>query len=969
VTSNDSTTADASAQHLLSLTDAAAQRRWLADHLPRLDPSEQDALADALKRQADQLIHSDINRCRQAAGLIHIMAELTGNPLYQALALNAEGNAHVIGLGQHQQGIACYDEAAAIYARHDQVAKQAQSQTGKIWALASQGRYEEAMVTGQWASDILEQHGEWLALAKLTSNLAVLPSRFGKDAEALALFDKARDLYHQLGPEGELPLLRVEINRAIVLRNLGRFEESIAANQDVLEAYDRHGLDQPINVARAQQNLAITYFILGRYNEALALLDKARETFLADGRQRHAMLVELYTSDCLLQLRRFGDVLEKSAQVRQLFTDLGTRYEVAQAILNEASAYVGLKRYDEALASLAEARALFEEEGNQVAMAGVDMQVASVLLAQGQLDRSLKLAQEAVAIFQTHDLPVDRARAQLVAGRAALAAGDYDRARELAGRSLETGERLGLRTLTYQARTSLAALSAELGDPVQGLAYYEQAIEELEHLFGRLMIEYRADFAEDKDNIYEDVVALCLDLDDPQRGLEYCERAKSRALQDMIGQRLNLRIEARHEADKPLVQELLTLRAERDRLYRRWDSGERISQRGEMDELLAERRQVEQDVLDLENQITGLWHRLLIRNADYARDANLWQVRVEPIQPYLEENVALLQYFTIRDHYVVFLVTAGDVRAYRLPATLTQVQKLLQLLWLNLKAVPRSDPGRHDPLTRNAQGLLGKLHELLFAPLAKTLAAYKQLIVVPHGSLHYLPFHALHDGQAYLLQRFEFAYLPGSSMLRYSREARVADDGLLAIGHSYDGRLPYAVQEAQAIGELWDGAIALEEAATVGHFGTAAPEKQILHLAAHGDFRPDNPVFSGLALADGWLTTLDIFNQRLQASLVTLSACQTGRSVIGGGDELLGLMRAFLAAGAASLISTLWAVEDSSTAQLMDRFYRALAQGQTKGQALRNSQLSFIEDNQENGAYQHPYFWAPFLLVGDAGPV
>ena len=699
------------------------------------------------------------------------------------------------------------------------------------------------------------------------------------------------------------------------------------------------------------------------------MLDEARETFLADGRQRHAMLVELYTGDCLLQLRRFGDVLEKSAQVRELFTEMGTRLEVAQAILNEASAYYGLKRYEEALASLAEARTLFEEEGNQVAAAGADLQVATVLLSQDQPDRCLDLALDAAAVYQEHDLPVGRARAHLVAGRAALSAAQYDQAYELATLALGAGEHHGLRTLTYQARTLLAALNVRLGDPTQGLKYYEQAVEELEHLFGRLMIEYRADFAEDKGSIYEDIVALCLDLDKPQLGLEYSERAKSRALQDMIGHRLNLRVEARSESDEPLVQELLRLRAERDRLYRRWESGERISQRGGTDQLLAERRQVEQDVLDLESRITELWHRLLIRNADYARDATLWQVRVEPIQPYLEENMALLQYFVVHGHFVAFLVTAGEVRAYRLPATLAEAQNLLQLFWLNLKAIPRSDPGRYGALANNARGVLGKLYRLLFEPLTEQIAAYERLIIVPHGSLHYLPFHALHDGQAYLLQKYEFSYLPGSSMLRYCREAQVAAGGLLAMGHSYNGRLPYAVQEAQAVGDLWGGQVALEETATLHHFRAMAPEQRILHLATHGDFRPDNPVFSGLALADGWLTTLDIFNMRLQTSLVTLSACQTGRSVVAGGDELLGLMRAFLGAGTASLVSTLWAVEDSSTAQLMDHFYRDLANGRTKGQALRDSQLSFIQDGQVEEAYRHPYFWAPFFLVGDAGPV
>ena len=163
-----------------------------------------------------------------------------------------------------------------------------------------------------------------------------------------------------------------------------------------------------------------------------------------------------------------------------------------------------------------------------------------------------------------------------------------------------------------------------------------------------------------------------------------------------------------------------------------------------------------------------------------------------------------------------------------------------------------------------------------------------------------------------------------------------------------------------------------EDQATQAEFRRIVPECHTLHLAAHGDFRFDNPLFSGLILADGWLTTMDIFNLRLKASLVTLSACQTGRNVIGGGDELLGLMRAFLGAGAASVVLTLWAVEDHSTAQLMEIFYKKLTDGYSKGAALREAQLQFIraDDNasiEEAGNYTHPYFWAPFFLVGDIG--
>jgi CHAT domain-containing protein len=354
-----------------------------------------------------------------------------------------------------------------------------------------------------------------------------------------------------------------------------------------------------------------------------------------------------------------------------------------------------------------------------------------------------------------------------------------------------------------------------------------------------------------------------------------------------------------------------------------------------------------------------------------------WQVQVDAPQPHLDADTLLIEYFVARGALVAFLVTAEGVEARRLPAGLGRVQRLLQLLWLNVRSVPRSSPTRIAALATNARGLLSQLHDALVAPFADILADYPRLIVVPHGTLHYLPFHALHDGHAYLLERHLISYLPGASLLRYIYEPRPAGGDLLAVGHSFDGALPHTVEEARAVAAVLGGQVMLEAEATPARLEALAGDCRVLHLATHGDFRPDNPLFSGLALEQGWLTTLDIFRLRLQASLVTLSACQTGRSVVGGGDELLGLMRAFLYAGAKSLALTLWAVEDRSAAALMTAFYEKLSQGWEKGAALRHAQLAFARGDWERGGgvhgdgdtYAHPYFWAPFYLVGDAGPL
>jgi hypothetical protein len=552
----------------------------------------------------------------------------------------------------------------------------------------------------------------------------------------------------------------------------------------------------------------------------------------------------------------------------------------------------------------------------------------------------------------------------------------------------ETHDLPSLRYLCYHLQGMLAESQEECHLALQ---QYIAAIDQVERLRHRLMVEFRIDFLEDKQLLYEDVVALCLALDQPAQGLEYAERAKSRVLRELLDHRLELSLRGRTPEEQQLVDELRRLKEERDLRYRRWEGDKDVMVRG-VSAPGGFQHQVQQEVLALEKQMTELWHKLLMRNADYAAEAMLWQPRTEPVQPYLPPDTLLLEYFVVRGQMVVFAVTAESLQVYRLPGPLARIQQTIRLLLLNFGHVATvgrqpGAPARITALNANATGLLQQLYTLLLGPLAapagpggdSLLTRYTKWIIVPHGALHYIPFHALHDGEGYLTERAEIAYLPGASLLRHlaappSRGPGAAG-GALILGHSYGGALPHTQAEAQAVAALLDGRLYLEDEATVERLQEAG-RAPVLHLATHGDFRPDNPLFSGLALAGGWLTTLDIFNLRLAASLVTLSACQTGRNVIGGGDELLGLARAFLCAGASSLLLTLWPVEDLSTARLMEGFYRSLAAGWTKAAALRHAQCAAIAAGRDSGAGRdpsgyphlaHPYYWAPFVLIGHTG--
>jgi CHAT domain-containing protein len=199
-----------------------------------------------------------------------------------------------------------------------------------------------------------------------------------------------------------------------------------------------------------------------------------------------------------------------------------------------------------------------------------------------------------------------------------------------------------------------------------------------------------------------------------------------------------------------------------------------------------------------------------------------------------------------------------------------------------------------------------------------------------------------------------------------TESGRLGGRGALALACSDGGVLPHVGDEGRAVVSALGGQLLCDDEATLSALRANAGDCAVLHLAAHAVFRPDEPLFSALHLNDGRLSTMDVFELELDCSLVTLSACETALGTMGAGDELMGLSRAFLYAGAPSLVLSLWKVEDRSTAALMDVFYRALRDGAGKAAALRRAQLALLHGG---GGHSAPYFWAPFELIGHAGPL
>jgi CHAT domain-containing protein len=286
---------------------------------------------------------------------------------------------------------------------------------------------------------------------------------------------------------------------------------------------------------------------------------------------------------------------------------------------------------------------------------------------------------------------------------------------------------------------------------------------------------------------------------------------------------------------------------------------------------------------------------------------------------------------------------------------------------------------------------------------ARGFISSKELIIVPHGVLHYLPFQALYstDGK-YLVEDFPVTYLSSASLMQFTRAKRKSvGQKILAIADPHlkasKLELPSAALEVDEIRRLYpETAVFMRSEGTEEKVKALAPDYDVLHFATHAELNENDPLSSAVLFhkqgkEDGRLEVREIFGMDLKASLVVLSGCETALGKLSSGDELVGLTRAFIYAGTPSVVASLWKVDDTSTAHLMSAFYKHLSTT-SKAAALRQAQLEMIRGEvgskllAQRGVgglgklgetaeapslthnsipVSHPYFWAPFVLVGD----
>ena len=561
-------------------------------------------------------------------------------------------------------------------------------------------------------------------------------------------------------------------------------------------------------------------------------------------------------------------------------------------------------------------------------------------------------------------------------GNAYDSLGDYGKAIEYHEKSLEIKKDIGDIDSERVVSYNLGQIYDESDKPELAYEYYNHSIELSEMMGGRLVEEeHKIGFYARASEAYQGMIPLCLKLDSKEgEAFEYTERSKSRAFLDLIA---NTEI-------KPSVELTSELKSLLD------DEEKYLSKLREIQMRHLSQTKVSMELGEVEGifrKLDKIYDEIEEHDPEYVFTRKGKPLSMDKVQNLLSSqrkdgNAVLIEYFITRDKTFIFVVSSKDKELHvkTVPISWEKLNRYVEVYW-------REVVDYHE-FQDIGDTWLG-LSDYLIEPISEYLCEGDLIYFVPYGLLHYLPIHALELNGEPVIKKHPVAYSPSASLLKFcknkgSSELKSCVSFGVAFGKNEEAEFEEKIKnmnkeekeeveekikkvkeifegESKNVAELFSTQSDDGKSATKDKVIEKCIDKDVIHFSCHGYFDDADPLSSGVKLYDSVLTAREIFDMRLNTELVTLSACQTGLNQRSPGDDLIGLTRAFIYAGAPSVIVSLWSVDAHSTQELMHEFYTLLKNGTDKATALQEAQKRIMEKE----GYSHPYYWAPFVLVGD----
>ncbi len=904
-------------------------------------------LAKAIKNTYYDSWTKEPQKTRRAAVALEVLTSLIPGIEVKALSFWVKGIADLTE-GKLEKAIEDLEKAAAIFDDLNKSHETAQTQVGKLYALALLGKYDEAVVCGENALEIFEKSGDELAAGKIEMNLSNVVARRELHREAEKYCLSARRRFAKLGDIKWLTLAENSLANTYGELNDFRKAERFYA-QSLERARDAKMFVTEAEIEASMGNLAL---FRGKLDRAIDFLERSRQKYEALQMPHQTAIAELEIADVYLELNLIDEAAAIYEIVVEQLRKLKMRGEEARARANFGRVAALKNDLTTARKQFKKAARLYLLEKNKVGAATVKIAEARLELKRKSYRKALRITAEIENLLRgsgnlRHQLSARFIRAE------ALRNLKEDKKAEAELNAVFTDSVKYEQPNTAQAaQIALGNLAAAQNDFRRAQRHYKRAIRLIETVRAPLAAEeFRMAFLADKLAPYECLTKIYLAENKIGKAFLLTERARARALSENLNGDLT---PEKSNAPVNLQKKLADLREELNCFYSRLNRADEA----EIKNLQAEAGRREKQIADLLRQIEST-------DASRANLNNEMQTNelgdLKMLQKSLAARKALIEFVNLDGVLAAFVVTGSKIYFRDNLVREDEILSLLESLQFQFGALRYGVKNLRNfvgELKSRADLHLQKLYEKLFAPLADFIGD-RDLVIVPVGAAHYVPFHALFDGEKYLIESRQIVHAPSATVWRHlaSKHRKTTGKALL-FGYA-DERIPLVNREIETLEKIFPGAeVFTDERANTKNFTKNAPHFDVLHLACHGQFRPENPLFSSLHLADGRITVRDISALRLKAGLVTLSACETGLNKIFAGEEILGLARGFLSAGAKSLLLSLWTVNDEATNSLMRIFYEQRQAGKSSAHSLQIAQNNFIERGV------HPYFWSPFVFIG-----
>ncbi len=785
--------------------------------------------------------------------------------------------------------------------------------------LREQGNADLALLYYRSALAIYEASPDIGATAEVLLGMAQAGSRLGLYPEALKCLDRCSELSADSRLRRLVPYIsRVKGN---LYEQLGDYTKALDCQIQSVRAFQERG--QLHTAGAGIGNLGDIYEALGDYS-------RARESY----------------TESLRSARQFFDLGEQESNLSrlgQLCLRLGSD---KKALVYLTQAYNFSRR---------------THDTRYRALSSISMGLAYDRL--GDLNLAIKSLEEALEISQAIKDASLEGGAYNRLGMIHLKGAKVDAAHAEFQNALAIAEPARIRECSRMAHEGLGDVASRAGLLNEAVEQYKKAVEEIESMRSELdSSNSRIGFLSDRTSAYEKLIDALARKGRGRDALFYSERSHAREFRDTL-------IESRTGMTAHLTPEQMQKRV---RLL--------------ADISRANASQHRREQIKAEDALEQWLLTLRETNPRYAQ-----------IHSPNSLDAAGLQAEVARRGHTVIEYSLGDRRSYVWIVTPEKVE------WASLPSRSMIDRqisvfrGALVSPTGDSYGKAARdLYSMLVSPIARYISVGARLTVIPDGSLHYLPFEALMEGAHFWGEFHDMTYAPSASSLAElvvpslsgKRELLAFGDPTLRLGAASDSApgivrgidekrgmrftpLPNTHQEVEGIASLYPTSLRktyLGSAATKSALKTEALSVyKKLHFATHALVDDENPARSGIVLSpegaeDGVLRLHEILALDLNADLVVLSACETGLGKLVRGEGLIGMSKAFLYAGASRVVVSLWQVNDVATSALMQSFYRKMNAGALPARALREAKIEMLRSGIPG--YQHPYYWAPFVLLG-----